>query len=176
MTAVVMLFLILLGSLLQSVTPPWLVMGGAKAPLLLGLVLYYALTRERGTTFLAAILAGVMEDVLSMTPLGYSSAVYCVAGLVANGFKGVFYAESPVTAGVFGAGGGICANLAVGFLLQREGLIAASGHPAVMRLAGIAVLGLLCTPFVFGAAFGLDRMLGNLRSRREAVDVEFGSI
>lgn len=176
MTVAAMLFLMLVGSLVQSVTGQWSAMGGAKAPLLLGLALYYALTRERDVMFLAAVLAGAVEDSLSMTPLGYTSAVYCIIGLVANSSRGLFYAESPVTAGVFGASCGICATAAVGFLLRREGLIVGPGNPGVMRLAGVALLGMLCTPIVFSVAFGFDRMLGNLRPRRDTVDVEYGHI
>lgn len=173
MSVVVMLFLVLLASLFQSAAPAWLVLGEAKPPLLAGIVLYYALTRDRGATLLAAVLAGTAEDALSMTPLGYSAALYCVIGFVINGSRGLFYAESPVTAGLFGAGCGVVSGLMLGFLLRRADLVAAGAFPDLRKLAGTAVLGLVCTPVVFGVAFGFDRMLGNLRPRREAADAGY---
>ena len=79
----------------------WL--GQANAPILLGLVLYYALAHSRGTMLQAAIFAGLLQDALGMIPLGYSSFCFCVVALVVSKFKDMVFVHELVTHMLFGA-------------------------------------------------------------------------
>jgi rod shape-determining protein MreD len=162
-----MVFVIYCSAILQSVVPAIGPLGHAKIPFLLMSVLYYALSRERGEMLVAAILAGLFQDALSLIPLGYSSLCFCVVGLGARQFKDVVFTESLVTAGVFGAAAAASQTIMCGFLLRSVDVIADPAWVIGWRTVGTAVLGMVFTPIVFLAAVSLERMVGNVSPKRD---------
>ena len=146
---------------LQAVGPtgPWL--GGVRLPLLLAVVLHYALTHGAcATTLAVAVVAGLIQDALSQTPLGLSSLVFGAAGLFVAQFRhDVFHSAALLHAWVGGlAVGG--ATLAQWALLSAAGTIAIPGGSALLRAVGSAALGAVVTPAVCRVSDSLDRALG----------------
>ena len=168
MTVLVMFFVIIASAVVQIATPGFAALAGANMPLLLGVVLYYALTRRRGAVLLAAMLAGFVQDSLSPVPFGYSALCFLVAGLLANRFRDEVFSESFFTSAVFGAAAAAGVTLVMGLLLLREGLIADSPGHILLKSAGSALLGAVFAPVVFWIARGLDRMVGNMPARQES--------
>lgn len=165
MTAVTMIFALICGAVLQAVLPTWSWLGHASAPLLLGVVLYYAIVHTRGTMLCAAVIGGLLQDSLGMIPLGYSAFCFCVAALTVARFKDLVFVHEAITHMVFGA---VAAGL-VTFVLY--GLLAGSGQVALrpgwgmLKVVGSVLLGGVVVPLEFELMESLDRMLGNLETR-----------
>jgi rod shape-determining protein MreD len=166
MTGVVMTFMLVLGAVLQAVVPSWAILGEARIPILLGCVLYYALTRPRNTALQAAILAGLLQDALCMIPLGYSSFCFCIVALLANRVKDEVFSHQWFTHLLFGAvaNGGMMLVLYV--LLVRGGVLSMAVGTLVLRTFGAMLLGAVVTPVTFHAAQVLERRLGLMEVRR----------
>lgn len=160
MNQVVVLFTLITAALLQAALPtaPW--MGWAPMPLLAGLVVYYALVRSRGLVLEVAILAGIVEDSLSQVPLGTSSFLYALAGLIIERWRGSMIVRQWTTHAVAGAATNLAATAFVLLMLVKDGLIEPRWGYVVLRLAGAGLLGALAAPIVFHVMEGLDDTLG----------------
>lgn len=164
MTMAVMLCAMIAGAILQTLSPVAPVLGGARAPFLLSVVLYYALTRERRPMLTASILAGVVQDSLSRIPLGYSCVCFCAVGLVVNAIHEMLFNRSLITHVLCGALAAGAATAMLFGLLARGGLVGATGAAPWVKLGGTALLGMATTPLVFRVMDWLDQRLGNVRT------------
>lgn len=160
MNAMVMIFMLALGAVLQAVLPAWAVLGLARVPVLLGLVLYYALTRPRAAALRAAVLAGLLQDGLGMIPLGYSSFCFSVMSIAVNHVKDEVFANQWGTHMLFGAAANAAVTLGLYLLLVHGGDLAMSGRGALLKIGGALLLGAVAAPLVFRGAAALERMLG----------------
>ncbi|MDP2989436.1 MAG: hypothetical protein Q8O57_02595, partial [Kiritimatiellota bacterium] len=91
MNLVIMAVALLIGAVVQQVLPGLTLLGQAKAPLVLSVVLYYALHRSLALLVTAAIAGGVLCDSLEALPMGYSTTVFCVLGIVAWFYRDVVF-------------------------------------------------------------------------------------
>ena len=166
MNLLVILFALLVGATVQSVlpSPGWL--GHAPFPVLLGLVLYYALLGTRGQMLWAALLAGLVSDALELVPLGYTAFAYVLAGLVARHFREVVMARQWTTHVLFGAAAHAATTAICFALLLQSDRPALSWLAGAWRIAGALVTGSLAVPFVCGLLLKLERTLGH-RPREE---------
>jgi rod shape-determining protein MreD len=162
MTTVVMIFVLVCGVVAQAVLPAVALLGLAKPPVLLGIVLYYAFTHDRAAVLSAAILGGVLHDAQGSIPLGYSSACFCLAGLIVYRFRDVVFVLRSVTHMVIGgfSAAAITAILAVLFTVQ--GLVVFLPGGFLAKIAGAGLLGVVTVPLVFRFVEYLDLKLGNL--------------
>jgi len=161
--------MLLAGAVIQTLSPSYAMLGQAKVPVLLSLVIYYALNRRTDVMLCAALLAGFLQDALSMIPFGYSSAVFVLAGWLVGRYRKLVMTESMVTPLFFGAAGGVGATLLLSLLLARGGLITFMPHRVLLRTIGDGVLCMCITPVVFLVVGGLERMVGNVKNR-ESID------
>ncbi|NQU40829.1 MAG: rod shape-determining protein MreD [Lentisphaerae bacterium] len=169
MTWVIMLVLMLGGVTAQFLFPALPMIGQAKPPFLLAVVIYYALNRTPNTVMVAGLLAGVVHDALTAIPLGYTSLVFVLVGLLAGRFRRLVLAESRVTAGFFGAVGALVVQLAVYVLLARSGVVWWPVGRLTVRLLAGACLAAVATPLTFAVARRLDQWVGNVEMR-EIID------
>ncbi len=166
MTWVVMAISIGLAGMLQLLLPGPLWLGQAKWPLLLGVVVYYALQHDAEVLWPAALLAGFLQDALSPSPLGVSSGCFLLAGWAIARLRPLLLVDSVVTQAFFGG----VAAFGVGLLWQlwlRDGRDGLSAWNALHRLAGLGVEGALSAPLMFWMTGGLDRMVGNVHPAKE---------
>lgn len=160
MTLLMLFFWLIAGGTLQVLVPAWRHMGQPTFPFLLGVVLYTAVNKKRRYFVLTALLAGVMEDSLSLAPLGFSACAFLVAGGLAVLLREDFFADKARTVIWFGA---LCAATSTGtmaLLLRMKGLVVLSGGEIYWRMAGSAVLGAIVIPLLFAMMRGLERRLG----------------
>jgi len=167
-----MIFIMLVGSVLQTGVPAFSILGYAKAPVLLSIVLYYALTRGVAVTLVAALLAGFLHDVMSQIPLGRSVFCFCVAGWFAGYFRNIVLTDSIFTTIIFGAAANAVVTIFFYLVLLQDGLIQHSSLWIVLKLTGSLILGMVCTPLVFYLAGWLDRRVGNLDMEQTLDGVE----
>ena len=161
MTWLVMLVALVASALLQALLPAGPLPGHVKAPLLLGVVVYYALVRRRGIMLAAALTAGLLHDGLSVIPLGYSSCAFCVVGLAVHRYRDAVFARRGLTHLLFGAmaGGGMTLMLAV--MMGSSGLIGWDPGLVAIRLVSSAAWGAAAVPVVFRLLEHLEGLVGN---------------
>lgn len=156
-----MALLLLLAALAQSLVPAVASLGSAKMPFLLGVTVYYALTHKRGMVVAAALLAGTMQDSLSLLPVGFSALCFVVFGLAIHHAREVLFRDSPFTVAVLGAG-----LAAAGTLLMYAMLRLGTETAAVplwwlgLKMGGNALLGVVAVPLVWLVAGTLERHVG----------------
>jgi rod shape-determining protein MreD len=164
-TSLLMFFALVAGAVLQAVFPTWRWLGQAPAPVLMGVVLYYALSHSRRHMLQAAIVAGLLQDALGMIPLGYSSFCFVVAALLVSKFKDIVFVHETLTHMSFGALASGAVTLALYGLLSKEDLVSLPGGWAALKTVGSMLLGAVVVPFVFEILESLDRTLGNTEAR-----------
>jgi rod shape-determining protein MreD len=161
MIAAIMIFLLLVGGLLQSLIPATPVLGLSKPPFLMGVALYYALAHTRGTAVIAAILAGIMQDSLSLLPIGYSALCFVVIGIGLAETREKLFGDSLVTVAILGAGLGALTTLALYLMLDLNSLVEAIPiWWVLLKMGGAALLGLWVAPLVCLVATTLERQVG----------------
>ncbi|MBT3295254.1 MAG: rod shape-determining protein MreD [Verrucomicrobia bacterium] len=169
MNAIVMLVLVFGGVWAQVLFPAFAPIGQAKPPFLLAIVLYYALTRSPNTTLCAGFLAGMAHDVMTAVPLGYSSLVFVVVGVVVGRFRNLVLSESRLTAGFFGCVASLVTQLVLYAILLRSGAVWWPVGRLVVRILAGAALAAVATPLTFMAARRFDQWVGNSEVR-EIID------
>ena len=169
MTFVVMVLFLLAGAAVQTLVPSPAVLGQARVPVLLCIVLYYALTHEMHVTLAAGLLAGFIQDALSPVPLGYSVWCFWIAGALVSRFRRVVLSESPAAQMFFGGVVGALTAMLFGVLLSVTGQVRWPVVRVLVKVAGSGILGALCAPPVFGLGGWLDRLVGNIQAR-ESMD------
>ena len=167
MTWIVMFVVLLAASVTQMLVPglPWF--GHVKAPLLLGVALYYSLNYSFVEALAVGCLAGFLHDVLSPIPLGYSMGVFCVAAGVACAFRRVVLTDALLTQIVVGAAAALAVNGTLAVLLFKGAFIEYGMRELAVRAGGAGVLGAFATPVVFSVVSALDRLVGNRAEQGE---------
>lgn len=161
MTAAIMVFLLLAGALLQSVMPAAAFLGLSKPPILASVALYYALVHSRGMAVTAAILAGVVQDSLSLFPVGTSALCLVVFGLLVVETRETMFRDSLFTVAVLGAASAAFTTLGLYGMLSLNSL-AADIPPwwVVLKTGGNALLGLGAAPIVWWMTSTLEHHVG----------------
>ena len=164
MNLVIMAVALLIGAAAQQMLPGLTLLGQAKAPFVLSVVLYYALHRSLWLLVTAAIAGGVLCDSLEALPLGYSSMIFCALGIAAWFCRDVVFSARGVTHMVFGllAGLGLAFGLYGLLLISAESLRDAALLWIVLKAIGTALLGMILVPIVFAVLEWLDRLTGNI--------------
>jgi len=164
MTMAVMIFSLLGAAVLQALSPSTPLFAQARAPFLLSVVIYYALTREQNLVLTAACLAGLVQDSLSRIPLGYSAVCYCAVGAVISWCHEMVFNRSLLTHLLVGGISGVFASLLLFGLLWRGAVVSAGWEIVLMKAVGTGLLAMITTPIVFRLTDKLDRFLGNVPS------------
>ena len=160
MTAAVMVVAVVLGSAVQALLPASVLFGAAKAPILLGAALYYALTRSQNVTFAAGLLAGLFQDANSLIPLGFSSVCFCLIGLIVYRYRDVVFVYRAVTHMVIGAVSAGAVTVLLALALAGNGMVFLTPGWLLSKVIGSMVLGAFTIPIVFRIIEGLETRLG----------------
>ncbi|HMO49599.1 MAG TPA: rod shape-determining protein MreD [Kiritimatiellia bacterium] len=168
MTLVTMLFLLLTGTAIQSLAPVVSWLGYATAPVLGAVVVYYALYRGGVMMLVMALLAGLFQDSMSMTPLGYSSFGFAACALVIERYRDLMILHASFTHMIVTAALHGVVTLVLMVLLLKDGLIA--WHPLWLpvKIPGAVLMGLVTGPLVIGAVHALEEKLGLIQGNTES--------
>ena len=159
-----MVFALICAAVAQALLPSWTVLGNARPPILLGIVMYYALTRNRDTALAAAVLAGLFQDALSLIPLGYSSFVFCAVAMLLRQFREMVFVFRLVTHVILGAVASAGVALGLGLLLSFNQQIDINVGWLSVRVLGSLVAGAAVVPLVFRLIEWMDWSLGNIEA------------
>lgn len=141
--------LLLAGTGLQTALPPIGFAGNTKPPILLAIVVFAGFHKSLPGIMGMAFGAGFLLDVLGPAPLGYTSLVLCLLGLL------LFHCRDKIDSGCFPhqvflggiAGGGV--SLALCLFLSWKGQINSSPLQAGWRISGDAAMAAMCFPIAF---------------------------
>ena len=172
----VMVITLLGAALMQTLMPAYAFLGQARFPFLLAVVLYYALNHDAAVMLTAAFLAGLLQDTLGQTPLGYTAFCFCVAGWITSRFSRTVLIESLVTPAFFGGVAAVIVTVVTSVLLLSRGAVSFSPGWLLLKTLGSGFLGMICTPAVFLMVRTLDVHVGNIEVREEVDDTFTGSI
>lgn len=170
MSVLVMVISIVACGVLQVQLPALGLLGQAKPPLLLSVVLYYALHRENTKMYTTAVFAGLLQDALSPIPLGFSSCVFCFVGGCVARYRKVLLTESAITQSFFGGIGASAATFIMYLLLVSQSLVHVPPGRLLLKILGAGFYGLLVTPVICLCLWRLDNMLGNILVAKEVED------
>lgn len=173
MTSIVILILLLVGGFAQLVLPGFAVLGQAKFPFLLAVVLYFSLTRKINVMLATAFFAGLLQDALSPVPLGQSIVLFCLLGFGVGRFRQLVLLDSPVTQLFFGFVAGCAMAVGQYGMLRHAGLVVYPLGRLAWRCVGQGLTGGIATWLVFLAAGPLDRMLGNVERHPDIGEIEW---
>lgn len=165
MTAAIMIFLLLVGALIQGLIPAAAWLGLSKPPILQAVALYYALIYPRGMAVTAAILAGVIQDTMSLFPVGTSSLCLVVFTLFVVQTRETMFRDSFLTVAVLGASMAAFTTFGLYGMLSLNSL--AADMPlwwVALKAGGNALLGLMVAPLVWWMADTLERHVGLTRA------------
>jgi cell shape-determining protein MreD len=165
----VMLLTLGFGILVQVLAPSVVSMGNIKPPVILGVVVYYALTRSPPLMVAAALLGGLLVDALSPVPLGYSSFCFLVIGAVLSTFRSLVISDALVTPLFFGAVAAPVSVLMGYLLLVQDGSVVWGAGPLFAKMGGSLLLGAVTVMLVFVAVRPMERWVGT-RSEEELLD------
>lgn len=153
-------------AVLQAVLPAWLGLGQAKPPLLLGAVLYYALSRDHTDVLEAAVLAGLLQDSLGPIPIGFSVLAFVSVGLLVNQYRDRVFGEHWFTHVIMGVGASVMVTMILYLLLVGSGMRTGVSFSFVMsKSLGMSLLGIVIFPLVYVCIEKLDIALGNVPRR-----------
>ena len=160
MSYIVMLLVMVFGAVLQAVLPGWAVFGFGRWPVLFGIVVYYAMTRELEPFLRAAVLAGLFMDALGATPLGYSSFCFCLVGWLINRLRDQVFIQKGLTHAVFGSLGNLASNLLLALLMISGRHLTPIPGQLAQRCLSALILGALVVPIVFRLLAALEKQVG----------------
>ena len=160
MKSLVLLLALVTCAAVQALLPAWAWLGGAQAPLLLALVLFYAFSYSRRWMLVCAFAAGLLQDSLGQVPLGFSCLCFVLAGLWAQRHRDDVDEQAIISQVIFGGIAAAMMTLLLYFLLRRAGAITLSFADALRKTLGTVLLGAALTPVVFRVVIGLERRLG----------------
>lgn len=161
MNRLLMLTALFVCALMQAVAPAWSGMGQAKPPLLLGVVLYYALSREDSLVVESAVLAGLLQDSLGPIPHGFSVVAMLTVSLLVNQYRDRLFAEHWFTHITLGVASSALVSLLLYVTLVSTGLRNGVHVSFVMSKAlGMSLLGLVFIPVMYQILQALEIQLG----------------
>lgn len=112
-----MILAILAGIMLEQYWPAAGLTGGAKPPILLGVVAYYALQHSLPLMLAAALLGGLLSDGVAALPMGSACLALAALGTSLHYCRARVFSGKLVTSIVFGVACGAAAPLIVFSLL-----------------------------------------------------------
>ena len=120
---------------------------------------------------IAATLAGIIQDSLSLSPLGYSSSIYILLGWITGNYRTLVAADSLMTPVIFGAVTGMSVIVLQTLLLTHDEFITFHPLMLILRIFGNGLLCMIISPIVFITAKSLEKAVGNLEIRENSSEI-----
>ena len=171
MMALIMSMALLGAAVLQSVLPSYAFMGQVRPPLLLAVVLYYALHYDVLPAMWAALLAGFLHDALGGVPMGYTVVAFGLLGLMAGRCREFISRDNLVPHSLIGAAASFVVTLAMFIVLRMRGDIACHLSWALLKAFWAAILGMWCVPLVCVILAWADGAVGNSQKAQSGAEI-----
>lgn len=143
--------LLMIGAALQTLLPRWALTGSLDWPILTALLMVVVLHSDRGAVIYAAVLAGLLYDVFSPTPLGISIPFFLLLGIGLHALKTELFSDQPITYCVLGLLAVSLKTLYFYIVFSLGDLRSISVGLLAVRMGGGLLLGILTAPTVYFA-------------------------
>jgi len=160
MTPLLIGFLVVVGAVLQGLLPSVPFLGQAKPPVLLGIVLYFALMRNSAPALSTAVVAGLFLDLLGQGRLGFSILCFLIIAWVVNESREHLFGRRWSTHMMLGVFGSAFMVLALYLLNVMDGSLRLPFTGMLAKAYGTMLLGLITVPIVFKVVDWMHRGLG----------------
>jgi len=160
MTVLLIAFVVIIGAVLQGLLPSVPFLGEAKPPILLGIVLYFALMRNPWPALSTAVAAGLFQDLLSQGPFGFSIPCFLVIAWVVNESREHLFGRRWSTHMMLGVFGSAFMVLALYPLYVMDGALRLPFMGMLAKAYGTMLLSLITVPIVFKIVDWMHRGLG----------------
>lgn len=161
-----MLFLILLGALLQQLLPGISLLGGMKPPILGAMALFHALHKGTPDLWIAVFFAALLQDGLSGGSFGPALLSFPALSLLIYRVRSEIFTDSLVTQMVVGALMGFCTAFAIGVFHSALGQLSVEPRLVFIRLFGALLLGLVTQPVVARVLLRMEALIPKWREAR----------
>jgi hypothetical protein len=155
---VVIMFMLLLAAILQMAIPGVWMLAGAKAPVLVAIVVYYATAGSLTTACSVSVAAALMHDALSPVPMGYSVIVFGLIALIAAELRRVVDMDQWVSRWIMGFASASIVTLIQGVVLVRYDWVECSAVRVTAKALGTGVLGVAVISLVYVVAGSLHQL------------------
>ena len=160
MKLLVMMFTLITAVLVQGFTPRWGLLKGCPLPVLLSVVIYYALVREPATMVVCAVLAGLVRDALGLAPLGISSFGFVLVGFALHRYREIVFAQKWITHILLGSLASLAMTIIVFTLFVVLGQLELTPSFVLYKLILSVLLGAFVVPLAFRLLEFMDRKIG----------------
>lgn len=146
MSRLLITLLLLTGSLIQTMLPPWNAFGGLELPVLTGILIYIVLHAKRSAMLYAAVLTALLHDAFSPAPMGLSIPFFILLAMAIHRIRHEVFSDLPVTYAIFGAGAAVLNTLYYTLFFLLSGMRPLSLRLFMLRLIGGLIAGVLIIP------------------------------
>ena len=165
MNLTIMLLVSMAAALLQMMVPVLNWAGQARLLVLAAVAVYYALYRETHVALCGAFVAGLMHDVLSPVPLGYSSFLLIILTFMIGRVRHLVHPDAIITGMFFGGFITLAFTIGMHLLLYYGGHARWPWSMVWVKAIWQALLVALVTPWVCLLCRRLDGWVGNVEVR-----------
>ena len=151
---------LLAAALFQSTSRAGSWVSSLSLPLLILVVLYYALVHEAPFYLAASFVGGLFQDGLSLVALGTSSCCFIVIGWSCFRVRHLVYTPSVVTHMWMGGLCSAAACVSEGLLLMLHGDRVVTAGGFITRVVSALIMGMLLMPVVYRFLHAFDRSVG----------------
>jgi rod shape-determining protein MreD len=154
---------------LEQALPAWQLGGQTRPPVLLCVVMYYALNYSHIVALAIALLAGVLADAIAGLPLGSASLTFALLAVAVNRNRDFVFIHQWLTHMVLGAAASAAVILIMYIVLslRLEQMRTITPAMVIHKMAGMAAQGMLLMPLIFMAMEAFEKMTGCRRSFSE---------
>lgn len=138
----------IVGALIQLFFPAWAWFGGVKPPVLLALMLYYALRRSSQGMWVVLIGAAILQDGLDLGGFGPALIGFPLVGVVVHRIRKHVFIDGLVAQIVLGALGSMMVMWVAALFYRITGVRPVSVGYAFLRILGAGILGMIVFPLV----------------------------
>jgi hypothetical protein len=156
--------LLVAGTLVQTMLPPWGSFGSMELPILSGLLICIALHSERSEMIYAAVLTALLHDAFCPAPLGLSIPFFMALALGVHRIRDEVFGDLPATYAILGAVSAVFETFYYAIIFSLSGLRSVSFGLLALRLAGGLMVGIVIVPLTAFIVLKLKRL--NARKRR----------
>jgi cell shape-determining protein MreD len=157
--------LLMCGTLLQTLLPPWSAFGSLEMPVLTGLVICISLQTDRARMLYAAVLAGLLHDAFCPAPPGLSIPLFVMLAAGINWIRDEVFGDLPATYVVLGVTASVFETFYYAVVFLLSGLRPVPPGLLGLRLAGGLMAGAVIVPLISMVVLQLQRSTVHNRRR-----------
>ncbi len=173
MTGLIASIAFILAAVLENVLPAWQLGGSVRWPVMLCVVMYYALNHSLGFALSVSLIAGVFVDAISDLPSGSSATIFCLLTLLISRYRDFIVIRSWLTHMAIGlVSGSVYMFFSFILITIRTGVVHAEILMVFLKILATGLAGMCLMPAFFWVVESLESMVQQQeRSKKNEFDI-----